>query len=96
MLGSIVELLLIILENVLEYPPVRIILKLQSKEVLIFFIMLFINPWYPHRKPALRASFVFFPKVFELVFKLNMGKAAVNLFKFIIESLTPGAMTPPS
>ena len=44
MCGSIVELLLINLENVLEYPPVKIILKLHLKEVLIFLIILFTNP----------------------------------------------------
>ena len=44
MFGSIVELLLINLEKVLEYPPVKIILKLQLKEDLIFLIILFIKP----------------------------------------------------
>ena len=44
MFGSIVELLIINLEKVLEYPPVRIILNLQLKEPFIFFTILLINP----------------------------------------------------
>ena len=41
MFGSIVGLLLINLEKVFEYPPVKIILKLQLKEILIFFHQFF-------------------------------------------------------
>ena len=44
MFGSIVELLLMNLEKVFEYPPVKIILKLQLKEFFIFLTILFTNP----------------------------------------------------